>query len=373
MKAKPMKGARFSADGRFIVGWSDDKLARAWDATTGEAVTPLLRNFDNVAEAFVTAVPQVVTVSGPCVVRVWNLVPAMDRTEDLVDYARLLAGGSLPQREQSRPMDADALAKLLHSLRSRQPHLFAASSERVREWHRRQVQEPLTPGQARAALFHLEQLARSTPEDTAIPQQLNRYRAALIPARDPKTPTRLLDLTRAYTDSFELRRFGHFADLPRGRQKLGEIEYDLRGFIELDHRAEWTDYGGPFHPLAAIAVGQRCLRLHFLQSVEGDPHIDGSTVAHWIIHYADGSTREWPVIYGDEVRDLCCLMNEPLEARHAKVVWRGRLPSGGPDVDGVRLFESTWTNPQPAVEISQLEFRIGETAMKPLVVAITAE
>jgi WD40 repeat protein len=375
MKAKRIKGARFSADGRFIVAWSEDKLVRVWDATTGEAVTPLLPNFDHVEQAFVTAVPQLVTVNCPCVVRVWNLAPAMDRTEDLVDYARLLAGGSLPQREQSRPMDANALATLLHSLRSRQPHLFAASAERVREWHRRQVQEPLTPGEARAAIFHLEQLARLAPEDTTIQGQLNRYRAALIPARDPKTPSRLLDLTRAYTHSLELQRFGVFTDLPRGRQKLGEIEYDLRGFIVLDHRAEWTDYGGPFHSLAAIVVGQRCLRLHFLQGTEGDPRIDGSIVAHWIIHYADGSTREWPVIYGDDVRDLCCHVNEePLEARHAKLVWRRRPPSGmPPDIDAVRLFESTWTNPQPAVEITQLEFRVGETAMKPLVVAITAE
>jgi WD40 repeat protein len=374
MRAKGIRGAHFSTDGRFIVAWSDDKFVRAWDAATGEAVTPSLPNFDHDQEAFVTAVPQLVTVSGPCVVRVWNLVPAMHRTEDLVDYSRLLAGGPLPQRDQSQPMDAGALAKLLHSLRSRQPQLFADSTERVREWHRRMVQEPRTPGQARAAIFHLEQLARLAPEDTTVPEQLNRYRPALIPARDPKTPIRLLDLTRAYTHSLELQRFGYFADLPRGRQTLGEIEYDLRGFIELDHRAEWTDYDGPFHPSAVILVGQCCRRLHFLQGVGGDPHIDGSTVARWIVHYVDGSSREWAVTYGDHVRDLIWRMNEePLEARNAKVVWRGRWTGLVPDGAGARLFESTWTNPEPALEISQLEFRVAETAMKPLVVAITAE
>jgi hypothetical protein len=86
-------------------------------------------------------------------------------------------------------------------------------------------------------------------------------------------------------------------------------------------------------------------------------------------------TLEWPVIYGDQVRDLVWWLNEePFEARHAQVVWQGRRLSGNRTYEeGARLFQSTWTNPRPEVEITRLEFRIGETAMKPLVVAITAE
>jgi hypothetical protein len=305
-------------------------------------------------------------------VRVWDLSPSRDPTEDLVDYARLLAGGSVRDPGWSRPLAATDLAALLRSLRSRQPRLFAASPERLRDWHRRQIPEPLTPSAARASIFHLEHLAQLAPEDITVGEQLNRCRAALIPARDPRTPPRLLDLTRAYTHSLELHRFGDFAELPRGRQMLGGTEYDLRGVIELDHRAEWTDYAGPFHPMAVIEVGQRCRRLHFLQATEGDPNIDGSTVARWIVHYLDDSTQEWPVIYGDHVRELSYRTDEPLEARQAKLVWQGRRVRSLPVV-ATRLFESTWINPRPELEITRLEFRIGQTALKPLVVAITAE
>ena len=375
MKAKKLKGSNFSADGRFIVAWSEDKFVRVWDAGTGEAITPLLPHWDHILAAFVTSNSVLVTVSGPCVVRVWDLSPSTVPTQDLADYASLLAGGSIRDPSGSRPLSGTELATLLRSLRSHQPRLFAASAQRLCDWHRRRVSEALTPSEARASIFHLERLTRLFPEDTTVGDQLNRCRALLIPARESQTPPRLLDLTRAYTHSLDQQRFGDFAELPRGRQILGNIEYDLRGVIELDHRAEWTGYAGPFHPMAAILVGQRCERLHFLQATEGDPNIDGSIVAYWVIHYVDGSTQEWPIIYGDQVRSLGSVAAEVGEARKAKVVWRGRKPAGHLWHTEIteQLYESTWINPQPALEIARLEFRVGETALKPLVVAITAE
>ena len=182
----------------------------------------------------------------------------------------------------------------------------------------------------------------------------------------------MLDLSRAYTHSFELRPRREFAELPRGRQTLAGTEFDLRGLVQLDHRAERADLAGPYHPSAVIGVRQRCRVLHFLQATEGDPRIHGGVVARWIIHYADGSVRECPVIYGEQVRDLCWLAaEEPLEANQATVVWRGTATWYG--ISGVRLFRASWTNPQPDLEIAQLEFRIGETDLKPFLVAVTAE
>ena len=142
MKAKPMKAARFSADGRFIVASSDDKFVRVWDAATGGAVTPLLPHEDHVMAAFVTAAAQLVTVSVPCVVRVWNLAPSDGPDRDLADYARLLAGGSLKPADSLPSADAGELAALLRSVRVRQPRLFASAPDRLREWHRRQAREP---------------------------------------------------------------------------------------------------------------------------------------------------------------------------------------------------------------------------------------
>jgi hypothetical protein len=226
-----------------------------------------------------------------------------------------------------------------------------------------------------ASIFHLECLARLTPEDASISEQLNRCRALLIPARDPAAPAQLLDLSRAYTHSFDLLPRREFDKLPRGRQNLGGTDFDVRGLVKLDRRSDQADAVGPFHPLARIRVGQRCRTLHFLQASENEPRVEGSTVARWIVHYADGSTREWPVIYGEHLRDWWWWpQQEPLEAKQATVAWRGRAPVWNlPGSDGVRLFKASWTNPQPDLEITELEFRNGETSMKPFVVAITAE
>jgi eukaryotic-like serine/threonine-protein kinase len=375
MKAKPVERARFSADGRFIVARSDEDLVRVWDAATGEAVTSLLPHNETVAAVFVAAAQRLVTVMNSGGVRVWNLTETAVPAEDLSSYARLLAGGSLGRSDSPRWAGSDELAARLRSLRSRQPNLFRASPDRLSEWRRRQAQAPDTLGRMDAAIFHLERLARIAPEDTAIQEQLARCRALRIPARDPATPPQLLDLTRAYTRSFDLLIRRDFAELPRDRQKLGGTEFDVRGLVKLDHHSEQADHAGPFHPMASIRVGQRCRTLHFVQAAEGGLGADGSTVARWTIHYADGSAREWPVIYGEHVRDWWWSPStEPLEAKQATLVWRGHAPIWNrPGTDGVRLFKATWTNPEPNVEITQLEYRIGETALKPFVVAITAE
>jgi hypothetical protein len=377
MKTRPVEGARFSADGRFVVAHSEEKLVRVWDTATGEAVTPFLPHTEYINAEFVTAANQLVTLSRPCVLRVWRLKESADSVRDLSDYVTLLAGGHFKNSASSRIADPEEMAALLHSLRRRCPDLFLGSSNRLAEWHLRQaqLQEPRTLGQVLAGLFHLERLSEMTPGDPSVREQLQQYHAALVPARDPATPPQCLDLSRAYTHSFGLLRFRHLAQLTPGRQTLGGCEFDLRGIVQLDHRAERADQAGPFHPAALIMVRQRCQKLHFLQAAEGGPHIDGSTLARWIIHYADGSTREWPVVYGEQVRDWTWTpTEEPLEANQATVAWRGPPPlSSDHDFDCVRLFKATWSNPQPEIEITSLEYRVGETAMKPLVVAITAE
>lgn len=97
-------------------------------------------------------------------------------------------------------------------------------------------------------------------------------------------------------------------------------------------------------------------------------------MTRWIVHYSDGTARQWPVTYGEHLRDWWWPGKEPLEASQATVAWRGQARGWNLEgTAGVRLFKAAWTNPQPEVAITRLEFRIGDTSMKPFVVAITAE
>jgi WD40 repeat protein len=372
---RPVERARFSPDGRFIAARSDDDQVRVWDAATGEALTPALPHRDTIRDVFLTAHDQLVSVQNSGEVRVWELTEVPGSAPDLARYARLVTGRASGSEDPTAFARADELAEELRALRVRRPDWFAAVPAAVPWRAAVSGERPPSVARARAALFHLERQAREHPEDATLRDALARHQSFRIPDREPSTPSRLLDLSRAYTQAFELLPLGDFADLPRGRQTFAGTEFDVRALVQLDHRAAQPGAPGPFHPSAAIEVGQRCRALHFLQATTDDPRVEAAVVARWLVRYADGSAREWPVLYGRHLRDLWWSPGgEPLEASQATLAWRGVAAIGNlPGTEGVRLFKATWTNPQPEVEITRIEIRTGDTSMKPLVVAITAE
>jgi len=376
MMLKPVELARFSPDGRFIVARCDERFIRVWDATTGDSVSPILAHRDTIKSVCMTADLKVVSVQNSGEIRVWNLDETTHSPQDLSDYARLLTGESVATPVLRAPASASELAALLHSLRARQPGWFDASFERQLAWHRHMARKTNWLSTFGVALFHLQRLAQLAPNELPmVREQITRCRALMNPVRDPATPPQLLDLSRAYTSSFELLRWGELAGLPRGRQKLDGTEFDLRGVIYLGHAGDPGEIVGSNPPSLRIPVGLPCRTLQFLQATVNDPLVEGGIVARWIIHYSDGSSREWPVIYGEQVRDLVWIPErEPLDARQAKLAWSGPTAIGlSGNTVSARLFKATWVNPLPNVEIERLELRVGETAQKPIVVAITAE
>ena len=78
--------------------------------------------------------------------------------------------------------------------------------------------------------------------------------------------------------------------------------------------------------------------------------------------------------YGEQVRDWWWYKTSPKDAGQALIAWEGRpsIPATK-GAENVRLFKATWTNPQPDLEVTQLDFILGKTEMHPFVVAITAE
>ncbi len=158
-------------------------------------------------------------------------------------------------------------------------------------------------------------------------------------------------------------------------QTLAGTPFDLRGMIRLQSvdapiEAESIPLPAAHH----IPVNRRCRQLHFLQFAGGNQGKDGEEVARWVIHFADGTSHVWPVIYGEQVRDHWLNPNQPKEASRAVIAWEGHPPTvlkrGGLSV---RLFKATWNNPSPDVEIRALDFVVGQANVRPFVVAITAE
>lgn len=117
--------ARWSADGRFVVTRNDDGFARVWDATTTEAVTPLLAHHGVVRLAWVSPQQRLITLSDPDTVRAWDLKETSLAPSLLMDYAKLLSGRELSANGVMLPLKPVEMRERIDSLRKHAPQLFA--------------------------------------------------------------------------------------------------------------------------------------------------------------------------------------------------------------------------------------------------------
>ncbi len=118
------RSARWSADGRFIATRCDDKLARVFDASTTEPVTPFLPHSGYIRWVCITPGNRLITASDPNLLRAWDLKPTPLASELITDYAKLLSSRRLSASGVLLPLKANELAELNRSLHVRAPQLF---------------------------------------------------------------------------------------------------------------------------------------------------------------------------------------------------------------------------------------------------------
>ncbi len=203
-----------------------------------------------------------------------------------------------------------------------------------------------------------------------------------IPPRDPKAPPELLDLTGNYysalTEQWHPDANGlppggnHLGSMPRGRQKFADVEFDVRGVIQVT--GTQAEFAGAAFPEAqsGIKVGRRCKRLHFLQGA-GWRSEDGTTIGKYVLHYADGQTATLNVVYGIDVRDWWANDAEPRDAKAATVAWSGSNPAAEASGTSIRLFKRTYENPKPDLTIETLDVLSAQADSAPFLIAVTLE
>ncbi len=203
-----------------------------------------------------------------------------------------------------------------------------------------------------------------------------------IPPRDPKASPELIDLS-AYYDA-ALTETWHpasnmagetgndLSELPRGIHKLDGIDFDLRGLIQLG-RDGIGNVRGPFpEAVKSIKVGLRCRRLHFLQGT-GFVDSEGRQIGSYVVHYANGTVAEIPIVYGEDVRDWWAYPQSAKQTKRATVAWRGENKATKANGFGLQLFHRAWDNPHQEVKIESIDFKVGAGRSIPFLVAITAE
>ena len=391
----------FSLDGTLIVTGGDDRTIRLWDSESGKEMSSMSSKGPIVSVAFSPDGKRLVTIYseqaehfGSPSIEIWELESGrellrMKSHGDMLWTARWRQSGdriisasfdtpvgvtevweSFPYRLEDYPGQPNA------------PLLERAQLYATEYWRQRITAENLTTDHT-----------RPTTDSTTAKIPRNWF-----PTRDPNSGPEQLDLTEFYNAllnvswhpsnrGFVMLGFD-LEELPTGLVTLSNHVFDVRGVVQLaDNQKDWQDL---FETrVSGIKVGQKLKRLQFLHGANIDslfrmrPSLSGQA-ASYVMHYADGTQVEFPILYGRDVLTLAwnpSWANEKAEG--ANIVWRGlnsAIDHTGygmgslKEENKLRLFKSVWENPRPDEEIVSIDYVSTETKyLLPFLIAITTE
>jgi beta-galactosidase len=172
----------------------------------------------------------------------------------------------------------------------------------------------------------------------------------------------------------------NLAALKIGVQKLGGVKFKIgESFLQLGS----TMLPNLPEKFEGIPVNRKLAKLHFLHATgwgsaaEGDrTHVPDDTVtAKYIINYEDKTNAEIEVVHGRDVRDWWYGEGDKTADR-SKVAWTGENPDSKRSNKKLRLFLTTWENPNPNKKIVSIDYvatKKAETPAAPFCVAMTGE
>jgi len=212
------------------------------------------------------------------------------------------------------------------------------------------------------------------------------------PSRDPSAEPGMIDLTDYYNcrldgmshrkDNWpeEIRHLpNNLREVPTGIQTFDGVQFDVRGMVQLLGQVIKSD-GIPYPDwVNGIEINRKLDRLHVLHATQWSAS-EGETIGRCVLHYADGSTEEFPIVYGETLADWWVDPNQLPELESGVLAWSGSNPFVRSqhvlDSVGVRtvsLFKSSWENPKPDVEVETLDFVSDVTNAAPFLVAVTVD
>ncbi|HEV7280300.1 MAG TPA: hypothetical protein VGN57_08825 [Pirellulaceae bacterium] len=200
----------------------------------------------------------------------------------------------------------------------------------------------------------------------------------------PEVATGQTQLSFAGLAGSSLRQFS--SGLPTGRQNLDGVEFAF-GDLFLQLRSSRR----PGYPsFVRIPVSRPFAVAHFLHATQyGTPlapigappeealhagrfdHFDDTQVGEYVVVYRNGTERPIPLRYGNEIRDWWNWDERGAEG--AATVWEIEDAKARELGISARLFQLTWTNPHPELEVATIEFRSAESIASPFCVAITVD
>jgi hypothetical protein len=149
-------------------------------------------------------------------------------------------------------------------------------------------------------------------------------------------------------------------DLPRGEQKLGGVKFKISDrLIQLQGTGSVPVKGAARYPakVEGIRVGRTFAKLFILHAAGRCQGVkDGAVLGQYVVHYRDQTQAAIKIVYGKDVRDWWEL-SDARKVTRAKVAWKGANPVLRQKTPTkVRLYLTTWVNPQPKKEVARIDY-----------------
>jgi hypothetical protein len=195
--------------------------------------------------------------------------------------------------------------------------------------------------------------------ETAKPPQAsktNQVRKASYPKSDD---LQVVDLSKFYKG-----RIGGSASKISGLRIVDGLPFHIGGMIYLYGQNEvdsensgkpQADAGSRYPDKLGIPVGREFEELHLIHTTAW-PDVEGETIALIRLHYDDGTTYEFPILYGGHVRDIQRIQTEESETLSdpdSKIIWRG--PGVANYKSTSRVFKSRLINPHPEKMVKTMD------------------
>ncbi|HAB18295.1 MAG TPA: protein kinase [Verrucomicrobiota bacterium] len=200
------------------------------------------------------------------------------------------------------------------------------------------------------------------------------FHAAMgIPPRDSQASPFQVNLDQYFNESLDENHDdpgNTWASVPHGQQTFNGVSFDVRAMVKADG---WRDANEPVAKILGIPVGFACRRLHFLH-FGGTGLPDGLPMGKYVMHFANGETRELPLILEQNIGATWVPTWRPQTLNpECRVAWQGSNPSSKAHDHAIWLYCTTWENPMPEIPIESIDLLTFPPRTFVNLIAITGE